>query len=272
MTETIAVVGSTGRLGRHVTALLQADGHRVLALSKSGGVDVLDGEALAASLEGASVVIDVSTGRAADQAAAEVFFTTATGNLQHAASMVGAIRIVTVAIIGADRFTLGYNAATHAHERAALAGPVPARVLRAAQFHEFVPQLAEWGRHGDGVYTPGMRTQLVGARSAAERLVELALDPDPSLDGTVHEVAGPQVERLADAVRLWTELSGSAAEVVEVEDPNDPDHLYTAGGLLPGPGATLIGPSFAEWATAVHRDPAELAAIRGRLDSARADG
>jgi hypothetical protein len=29
------------------------------------------------------------------------------------------------------------------------AGRIPVRVLRAAQFHEFVAQLVEWGRQGD---------------------------------------------------------------------------------------------------------------------------
>jgi hypothetical protein len=32
------------------------------------------------------------------------------------------------------------GAAVVAHEQAALSGPIPALVLRAAQFHEFVPQ------------------------------------------------------------------------------------------------------------------------------------
>ena len=43
-----------------------------------------------------------------------------------------------VSIIGIDRYTAGYVAAKIAHERAMLTGPVPVRILRAAQFHEFV--------------------------------------------------------------------------------------------------------------------------------------
>jgi hypothetical protein len=30
-----------------------------------------------------------------------------------------------------------------------LSGPIPVRVLRAAQFHEFVEQLLQWGTQGD---------------------------------------------------------------------------------------------------------------------------
>ena len=80
-----------------------------------------------------------------------------------------------VSIIGTDLATGGYGAAKLAHERAALACPVPARILRAAQFHEFVDVLMSWGRQGDVVYLPRMRTQIVAARTVAEALAALAL-------------------------------------------------------------------------------------------------
>ena len=36
-----------------------------------------------------------------------------------------------------------------------------------------------------------------------------------------------------------------------MSDPVDPDSgLYEAGGLLPGPHATLAGPTFEEWLAA----------------------
>jgi uncharacterized protein YbjT (DUF2867 family) len=269
MVERVAVVGSTGRLGRHVVASVREAGHEVVGLSRSGGSDVLDLDGLTRDLAGATVVVDAASGRAPDQAAAEAFFTAAATNLQEAARRVGARRVITVSIVGNDRFRLGYNAATYAHERASLAGDVPVRVLRATQFHELVPQLAEWGRVGDVVYVPGMRTQLVAARAAAERLVEVALAPGAELDGAVVEVGGPREERLADAVRQWLGAGGTGVQVVEVEDPTDPDQLYESGALLPGPGAALVGPTFGEWLAGLQDDPVELAHVRGRLDSAR---
>ena len=77
-------------------------------------------------------------------------------------------RIVVVSIIGVDRFTAGFLAAKRAHEEAMLAGPIPARILRAAQFHEFVAQLVDWGRQDGVSYVPNLRTQLVAARAVAE--------------------------------------------------------------------------------------------------------
>jgi hypothetical protein len=41
---------------------------------------------------------------------------------------------------------------------------------------------------------------------------------------------------------------GTPVTVQGVLDPADPDaELQAAGGLLPGPGALLAGPTFAEW-------------------------
>jgi hypothetical protein len=66
-------------------------------------------------------------------------------------------RIVVVSIIGVDRFTAGYGAAKLAHEQAALSGPIRTRILRAAQVHEFVSQLVDWGRRDGVSYVPKMR-------------------------------------------------------------------------------------------------------------------
>src|SRR5437773_5007253 len=157
----IAVAVATGRVGRHVVDVLEAGGHDVVAMSRSGGVDVVTGVGLAEALAGVECVVDVATGPSPDQEAATKFFTAAARNLHAAGERAGVRRMVVVSIIGCDRFTAGYGVAKVAHERAMLSGPIPVRVLRAAQFHEFVSQIMEWGRHGDVCYVPKMRTQLV---------------------------------------------------------------------------------------------------------------
>ena len=58
----IAVTGATGRVGRHVVDVLRARGHDVVPISRSGGVDVITGDGLAAALEGAEVIIDAASG------------------------------------------------------------------------------------------------------------------------------------------------------------------------------------------------------------------
>src|SRR3982750_613148 len=123
----IAVAGATGRVGRHVVDVLKAEGHDVVAMSRSGGVDVVTEDGLAEALEGVECIIDVATGPSPDQEAATEFFTAASRNLQEAGERAGVRRMVVVSIIGCDRFTAGYNAAKVAHERAMPPGPIPAR-------------------------------------------------------------------------------------------------------------------------------------------------
>jgi uncharacterized protein YbjT (DUF2867 family) len=132
-----------------------------------------------------------------------------------------------------------------------LLGPIPVRILRAAQFHEFVPQLVDWGRRGDVSYVPRMRTQLVAARTVAEALADLAngAAPAPRWSGLpILEIAGPREESLVEAATLLAARRGDPVRIEGVTNPADPDgHLYEAGALLPGRGATLAGPTFEEW-------------------------
>jgi uncharacterized protein YbjT (DUF2867 family) len=243
----IAVAGATGRVGRHVVDVLRGGGHDVVAISRSNGVDVITGDGLAAALDGVQAVIDTATGPSAEQGPATEFFTTATRNLEDAGGTAGVRRLVVVSIIGTDRTTAGYGAAKLAHERAALVGPIPARILRAAQFHEFVEVLMGWGRRGDVIYLPKMRTQIVAARTVAEALAGLALSDEPE-GAQPAEIAGPREEYLPDLARLVAAKRGEPVKIEAVSNPADPDDaLNSNGGLLPGPHATLAGPTFAEW-------------------------
>jgi uncharacterized protein YbjT (DUF2867 family) len=235
----IAVAGATGRVGRHVMDVLAEQGHEAVAMSRTTGVDVITGEGLADALSDVDAIIDAATGPSPEQEAATEFFTTAARNLQEAGQKAGVRRIVVVSIIGIDKLTAGYNVAKLAHERVMREGPIPVRVLRAAQFHEFVQQLMQWGRQGDKTYVPRMRTQLVAARTVAEELVALAVEDDrPGYE----EIAGPREERLVEMAKLID------AGVEEADDPNNPDaDLFADGALLPGPDAILAGPTFADW-------------------------
>jgi uncharacterized protein YbjT (DUF2867 family) len=257
----IAVAGATGRVGRHVVDVLEAGGHEVVPISRSGGVDVVSGDGLAEALAGVECVIDVATGASPEQEAATEFFTTAARNLHEAGERAGVQRMLVVSIIGTDRFTAGYGAAKVAHERAMLSGPIPVRVLRAAQFHEFVAQLLEWGRQGEVSYVPRMRTQLVAARTVAQALADLATDPEsartPGSSGArIPEIAGPRAESLVEMARLFAARRGDPVRIEGVSDPADPDRdLYETGALLPGPDATLAGPTFEEWLDAGEHEP-----------------
>ena len=241
----IAVTGATGRLGHHLVDILEEQGHEVVPIARSKGVDVITGEGLAEALDGVDAIVDAATGPSPDEQEATTFFTTATRNLHEVGADAGVKRIVLVSIIGIDKFKAGYNAAKLAQEQAALAGPIPTRILRATQFHEFVEQLLDWGRNGDVAYVAAMQTQVIAARTVAEELAKLVVDSEPT--GSTLEIAGPRPERLADLARLVVAHNGESLEVVETNEFFPEGDLYDSGAALPGPDAKLAGPTFAEW-------------------------
>jgi uncharacterized protein YbjT (DUF2867 family) len=244
----IAVAGATGRVGRPTVEVLEAAGHEVVPMSRSTGVDVVTGEGLSEALAGVDCIVDAASWPSNEQKPATDFFIAASRNLQEEGERAGVQRIVVVSIIGADRATTGYIASKVPHERAMQSGPIPVRILRAAQFHEFVPLFLEWGRQGDVIYVPQMRTQLVAARTVAEALAELATGSAPAPENSIPEIAGPREESLVEVAKLVAARRGDSVRIEAVSDPDDPEQaLYASGGLLPGPHAVLAGPTFEQW-------------------------
>jgi hypothetical protein len=141
------------------------------------------------------------------------------------------------------------NCSPGAATRSFISRPIPVRILRAAQFHELVGQMVDWGRNGDVSYVREMRSQLIAARTVAEALVDLATASERTLaNTTIPEIAGPREESMVDAAR---QLAAARRDNVRVEGVTDPadrdDDLYVSGALLPSPRATLAGPTFEEW-------------------------
>ncbi|GAP49108.1 SDR family oxidoreductase [Streptomyces azureus] len=249
ITSKFAVAGATGRLGRHVVDVLAERGHHVVPMCRATGVDIITGEGLAEALTGADVIIDVASWHASGQETATEFFRTATRNLHEDGRRAGVGRIVAVSIIGADKATAGFVAAQQVHEEAHLSGPLPVRILRAAQFHEFVGQLLDW-QQGDVAGIPPLPSQLVACCTVAETLVDLATDPDapaqPDPGTPIPEIAGPRKETMSEAAGLLGARRG--VKVVEVDGSGMPDaETAAAGGFLPSPHAKLAGPAFQKW-------------------------
>jgi uncharacterized protein YbjT (DUF2867 family) len=241
----IAVAGATGRLGQHVADVLAERGHDVVAIARSTGVDVITGAGLDAALSGVDVIVDCATGPSPEEQPATEFFVTAARAMQEAGARAGVHRAVVVSIIGTDKYTGGYGAAKIVHEQAWRSGPIPVTVLRAAQFHEFVGQLLDWGTQGDVAYVSQMRTQLVAARAVAEEVADLATMQNPP---ALLEIAGPREESMVAMATLLEARRGLPLKVRGVSNPSDPDAgMQESGGLLPGPAAVLAGPTYEQW-------------------------
>jgi uncharacterized protein YbjT (DUF2867 family) len=255
MNNRIAVTGATGRVGTPLVAILEQRGYDVVPIARSKGVDVVTGEGLADALAGVDTIIDAATGPSPDEESATAFFTASAENLQRAGAEAGAKRIILVSIIGIDKFQHGYNAAKAAQERTLREGPLPVRIVRAAQFHEFVEPLVGWTIQDGVAHIPEMRTQLVAASVVAEAVADAA-DETEIEDGRITEVAGPQATRLADAAAALFARRGEAIEIREARggllaQPGDPDaDAYAEGAALPSAGARLAGPTYEEWIAA----------------------
>jgi hypothetical protein len=220
-------------------------GHEVVAMSRANGVDVITAQGLDDALAGVDVIVDLTSSPTPDEQESIDFFTTSSRNLQEAGARAGVKLIIAASIIGVDKASQGYNAGKVVQERELQAGAVPVRILRAAQFHEFVPVLLDWGTQGDVGYVWPMRTQLVAGRTVGETLIDLAENPG---DEVITELAGPREERLVNVARLVAQKRGAPKSVEETDDPDDPMIQQSmSGALLPGPGAKLAGPTFEEW-------------------------
>jgi len=244
----IAVAGASGRLGTHLVKVLEERGHGVVPISRTHGLDVITAVGLEKAMKGVDCIIDAATGPSPDEAEATSFFTAASRNLHEAGQAAGVQRMLVVSIVGIDGWSDGYGKAKLMHERAALAGPVPTRILRATQFHEFVGTLLGWGTQGEVGYVPDMRTQLVAARSVAETMANLAAAPTWAPQaGPALEIGGPRPENLVDAATLLAAKQGRPAKVELAPADIDPYAGADRDALLPGPGAILAGPTYEDW-------------------------
>lgn len=238
------VSGATGMVGRHVVQCAGAAGHTVVPLSRSTGQDVGTGAGLAAAMAGADAVIDVSNVTTAATKAAVAFFTGATQHLLDAERASGVRHHVALSIVGIDGQTSGYYAGKLAQEELLAASPAPWTLLRATQFHEFVPQMV--GRTGIGpvVVIPAMRTSTVAAAEVAEALVRLA-EGEPQ--ARARDLGGPGEDDLADLVRRWLAATGTRKKVLRVPVPGSFGRLMRSGGLVAGADADHGRQTFAEW-------------------------
>ena len=242
----IAVAGGTGVVGGRVVDAVRAAGAEPVVVARSRGVDLISGAGLDGALAGVDSVIDVSNVTTSSRVTAERFFVTGTKHLMLAGRRAGVRHHVVLSIVGVDRVPLGYYRAKLRHERVAATGPVPASILRATQFHEFVDQtLARVP--GPVALVPRMLVQPVAAAEVAAHLVRHALG-DPQ--GRVADLAGPQVRQIVDLAHEVSAARGLRRPIVPVRFPGSTGRTMNDGSLLPtadGPRGAL---RFEDWLAA----------------------
>jgi uncharacterized protein YbjT (DUF2867 family) len=241
----IVVIGGSGRVGGKVVRRLAAQGHEAVPAAPDTGVDTITGEGLADVMAGADVVVDVANAPVWDDDAVREFFITSTRNLLAAERDAGVGHHLAVSIVGCDRLPdSGYLRAKVAQEAEIEAGAVPYTILRATQFFEFLPQIAEDGADGDSVRLSTGLMQLVAVDDVAATVAELATGAP--VGGRV-ELGGPEALGIDAWARRLFAMVGDDRTVV-----GDPHARYfgaelEGGELTTGDGARIGRIDFDTW-------------------------
>src|SRR5438874_3207879 len=243
----IVVIGGTGLIGSKVVIMLSQQGHEAVAASPSRGVNTITGEGVAAAMDGASVVVDVSNSPSFEYRAALDFFQTSTRNLQAQEKAAGVGHHVALSVVGTDRLTeSGYFRAKIAQEKMIKTSAIPYSIVHATQFFEFLKSLADISFDGDKVRLPPVLFQPMAADDVASAVGRIAVGPP--VNGTV-EIGGPEQFRLDELVRQRLAALKDPREVIA-----DPKALYSGAKvslrtLVPDKTARLGETRFQTWLT-----------------------
>ena len=241
----IVIIGGSGLIGSKVVTRLREQGHQAVPASPDSGVNTLTGEGVAAALNGADVVVDVSNSPSFEDAAVLKFFETSTTNLLAAEAAAGVGHHVALSIVGSDRLPdSGYMRAKVAQEKLIRKSSIPYSIVRATQFFEFGKRIADDATDGTTVHIAPVLFQPIAATDVAIAVCRVAVGAP--LNGIV-EVAGPQQFRFHEFIRLG--LSARQDPRVVVTDPHARYYGAELGerALVPGADARLGEIRFEDW-------------------------
>ena len=195
----LTIMGASGLIGTKAVALLGAEGHEVVAASRSTGADVLTGDGIATALADADVVIDVTNSPSFEDDPVLEFFTKSTTNLAAAARDAGVGHYVALSIVGVDDLPeSGYMRSKVAQERLVKESGLPYSIVRATQFVEFTDAIVESLTDGDTVRVPDALIQPIAADDVAAEVVRAAVG-EP-ING-IENVGGPEQLSFAELAR-----------------------------------------------------------------------
>ena len=241
----IAVAGATGNIGGLTAAALERQGHDVVGISRSLGVDLTTGEGLDAALTGVDAVVDATNAPPLDEAATVAHFRTTTSVLLEAEARAGVGHHVLLSIAGVSRVSgNAHYAGKREQERLVEAGPVPWTIVPATQFHDFAAMVAGWTETDGVAPIAPLLVQPVAPADVADVLAELALGTP---QGRYADLAGPDPQDLVDMARRTLAAQGRSVRLVPTWSSGvfGPEMAGTV--LLPGEGARIAPTSFEEW-------------------------
>jgi uncharacterized protein YbjT (DUF2867 family) len=261
----IVVIGGTGLIGSKVVARLTEHGHEAVPGSPRLGINTITGEGLAAALDGASVVVDVSNSPNFEYATALEFFETSTRNLLAAEAEAGVGHHVALSVVGTkalseggdpETTTAGYFLAKLSQETLIQASSIPYTIVHATQFLEFSKSIADSATDGNTVRVPPVLFQPMAADDVASGVGRVAAGAP--VNGIV-EIGGPERLRFDEVMRRALAAQNDPREVVA--DPGAGYFGITVGErtLVPADGAMLGEIRLDDW---LRQSDAVTAAVR----------
>jgi uncharacterized protein YbjT (DUF2867 family) len=241
----VVVIGGTGLIGSKLVKKLRERGQEVVSASPASGVNSVTGEGLADTLNGASVVVDVTNSPSWEDAAVLKFFETSTRNLLDNEAAAGVRHHVALSVVGTERLLeSGFFRAKLAQENLIKAGPIPYSIIRATQFFEFVKPIADLSTEGNKVCLPPVLFQPMAADDVATAVGQVATGSP--VNGTV-EIGGPEQFRLDEVVCRDLAARKDPREVIA-----DPHARYygikvSERSLVPNDEARLGETRFEDW-------------------------
>jgi uncharacterized protein YbjT (DUF2867 family) len=240
----IAVAGATGNIGSLTVAALEQDGHDVVRISRSFGVDLSTGVGLDDALAGVEAVVDVTSAPPVDRAETVAYFGTATRNLLCAEERAGVRHHVLLSIAGIGRVEgNAHYAGKQEQERLVTAGSVPWTIVPATQFHDFAAMLASWTEQDGVAMIAPLLVQPIAPSDVACILAEVAVG-EPR--GRHVDVAGPEPQDLVDMARRTNDARGRAVKLVPTWSSLFGPEM--AGNvMLPAEDARIAPTTFDDW-------------------------
>ena len=241
----IVIIGGTGLIGSKVVTRLHEERHQAVPASPNSGVDTLTGEGVAATLNGADVVVDVSNSPSFEDSAVLKFFETSTTNILAAEAAAGVGHHVALSIVGSDRAPdSGYLRAKVAQEKLIRNSSIPYSIVRSTQFFEFLKRIADDATDGNTVHIAPVLFQPIASDDVAKAVAQVAVSAP--LNGIV-EIAGPQQFRFDEFIRLGLEARQDPRVVIA-----DPHARYYGADLgertlVPNAGARLGEIRYEDW-------------------------
>lgn len=240
----IAVAGATGNIGTLTAAALERDGHDVVRISRSLGVDLSTGDGLDHALGGVDAVIDATNAPPTGPAETVAYFGATTRHLLAAGERAGIRHHVLLSIVGIDRVEgTAHYAGKREQERLVAGGPLPWTIVPATQFHDFAAMVASWTELDGAATIAPLLVQPIAPRDVAEVLAEVAVGQPR---GRYADVAGPEPQDLVDLARRTNEARGHTVRLVPTWSAIF-DSSMAGTVLLPGEGARIMPTTFDEW-------------------------